>query len=259
MTVEQALEKVRTFEEEKRRLQEKKAEIEVKRAEIQEKIKEVEDELGKLLVKQALGEFKDEKKISSLEVQAEKLRRELRAVGLAVQELQRRLSEMEKAQDRIFLEFFSVRRDQVLDFVKKKIREHREVALKLGALEKALGQSLAWLYRWETGLAEDLEKAGLDGKKAFKTFGTLLHSQKLDSTIRLVDPTNWEVKSFEELWQSPNVPIPVLWEEEGLSFVESIPNCLNFGDPQSLRKCAWRFIRDGLGLVSDENQRKEEK
>ncbi len=260
MTVEQALTKVKEFEAEKQRLQEKKAEIEAKKSEIEEKLKGIEDEIAKLLIQQALGEFSpaDEERVSALEDEAEKLERELKAIKLAVQELQRRLAQMEEDQRKVYLEFFSVRRDSLLDLVQREIEEHRKLAIELGLKGKLINQALAWLYRWETALSNDLQEAGFEPKKVFQTLGPILAS-RLDTRVHYFDlKTKRTDATFEEVWQTdPSIVEP--WEKEGLSFLGHIPNCLNLGSPEDLRKCAWEHIKVGLGLNLDENQRKEEK
>ena len=259
MTVEQALTKVKEFEQEKQRLQAKKEEIKVKRAEIQEKLKEAEDEIGRLLVKQALGELspEEEKQISSLEKEAERLRRELRAVGLACQELQRRLSEAEKIPNKVYLMLFDARRNQVLDLLQREIEAHLKLAVELGLRGKLICQALDWLKRWESALSADLEGVGLLPQKALQILGPILTSKRFDfSGIQFFDLETKTDKTFEEIWQNDS-SISEPWEGK-LSFIAQIPACITSGSPEDLRKCAWRFIREGLGLDLDENSKKEE-
>ena len=259
MTVEQALAKVEQFEAERRRLQEKKAEIEAKRAEIQAKLKETEDEIGQLLVRQVLGELspEEEKRIGKLEAQVEKLKLTLRGVELALGELERRLSEAEKTQKRVYLEAFAARRDSLLDFLQREIEEHKRLTIKLGLKGKLVNQCLEWLRRWETALGSDLEEAGLEPNKAHQALGPVL-SSRLDTKIHLFDlQTKRTDLTFEALWANdPSIVEP--WQGE-LSFIAQVPSCITAESPADLRKCAWRHIREGLGLVSDENQNKEEK
>ena len=259
MTVEQALTKVKEFEQEKQRLQEKKAEIEAKWAEIQEKLKENEGELGRLLVRQALGELSpgEEKLISKLEVQVEKLKLTLRGVELALGELKKRLSEAEKTQKKVYLEAFAARRDSLLDLLQREIEAHKQLAVELGLRAKLINQTLLWLQKWESALGSDLEEAGLEPRKAHQTLGPILTSQ-LDTKIHYFDLKDKDTsRTFEWIWANDNSLIEP-WQGE-LSFVVQVPHCLAAGSPQDLRKCAWRFIREGLGLDLDEKQRKEEK
>ena len=259
MTVEQALTKVKEFEAKKQRLQEKKAEIEAKKSEIEEKLKGIEDEIAKLLIQQALGEFSpaDEERVSALEDEAEKLERELKAIKLAVQELQRRLARMEEEQREIYLKLFAARRDSLLDLLQREIEGYKRFVVELGLKGKLINQCLLWLQKWENALRNDLEEAGLEPRKAHQTLGPILTSQ-LDTKIHYFDLKDKDTsRTFEWIWANDN-SLTEPWQGE-LSFVVQVPHCLAAGSPQDLRKCAWHFIREGLGLNLDENQRKEEK
>ena len=163
---------------------------------------------------------------------------------------------MEEEQREIYLKLFAARRDSLLDLLQREIEGYKRFVVELGLKGKLINQCLLWLQKWENALRDDLEEAGLESRKAHQTLGPILTSQ-LDTKIHYFDLKDKDTsRTFEWIWANDN-SLTEPWQGE-LSFVVQVPHCLAAGSPQDLHRCAWRFIREGLGLDLDENQRKEE-
>ena len=241
--LKKVLDEVKGLKSEIERLEAKLQELKEKEAEEERRFQEAQNELAKLLALEALGELEggrsevaeQQKKLSEQELAK-------KAAFLARQEIERRLEKTKEDLRVALLKLFAIRREQVLEFLKKKFKEYNELAKRLAFTEELINTGLDWLKAWEELLSSDLEMQGLSKNKGLEVLGPLYHRQRLDNPVDYIwglPKGGFEIKPIRELVAKGKVGLPS-WPK-GFEFLTFLALS---------KETRWQVIERALGLTN---------